>query len=73
MSSNLSSSFLQFKVEMSKVSNHSIYRFDGFGFDAEKLMLYARDRKFRCRHGRSSRRRSFARLLRTRLSDANID
>jgi hypothetical protein len=42
MSSNLSSSFLQFKVEMSKVSNHSIYRFDEFGLDAEKLMLLPR-------------------------------
>ena len=40
MSSNLSSNFLQFKVEMSKGPNHSIYRYDEIGLDAEKMMFY---------------------------------
>jgi hypothetical protein len=39
MSSDLSSSFLQFKVEMFKGSNHSLYQFDEFGLDAERLMF----------------------------------
>ena len=40
MSSNLSSNFLQFKVEISKGPNHSIYRYDEIGLDAEKMMFY---------------------------------
>ena len=43
MSSNLSSNFLQFKIEMAKASAHSIYVFDEFRLDAGNLMLYRAD------------------------------
>lgn len=40
MSLNLSSNFLQFKIEMAKPSRQGVYEFDGFRLDAAKLMLY---------------------------------
>ena len=40
MSSNLSSSFHQFNFEVAKASAHSIYVFDGFRLDWDRLMLY---------------------------------
>ena len=41
MSSNLSSSFPQFKFGMAKQRSHSIYEFDGFRLEPAKLMLYS--------------------------------
>ena len=40
MSSNLSSSFHQFKFEVVKGLAHSIYVFDGFRLDGDKMLLY---------------------------------
>jgi DNA-binding winged helix-turn-helix (wHTH) protein/Tol biopolymer transport system component len=40
VSSNLSSSFPQFNFEMSKGIGHSIYEFDRFRLDGDRLMLY---------------------------------
>src|SRR5688500_15762359 len=40
MSSDLSSSFLHFKIPMSESSKNGIYQFDQFKLDIEKLMLY---------------------------------
>jgi len=40
MSSNLSSSFHQFKFEVANATRHSIYYFDGFRLDGDRLMLY---------------------------------
>ena len=40
MSSNLSSSFPEFKLRVSKTNGHSIYVFDGFRLDGAKRMLY---------------------------------
>jgi Tol biopolymer transport system component/DNA-binding winged helix-turn-helix (wHTH) protein len=41
MSSNLSSNFLQFNFAMESGSKHSIYGFDKFRLDCDKLMLYS--------------------------------
>jgi len=43
MSSNLSSNFPQFIVEMNNGPGHAIYAFEDFRLDAEKLMLYHGD------------------------------
>ena len=43
MSSDLSSSFLHFKIPMSKDSKNGIYAFDHFKVDVDKLMLYRDD------------------------------
>ena len=40
MSSNLSSIFPQFNIEVAKATGHSIYVFDGFRLDGDRLMLY---------------------------------
>lgn len=40
MSSNLSSRFHQFKINVTKANGHSIYRFDDFRLEIDKLMLY---------------------------------
>jgi len=40
MSSELSSNFLQFRIEMANGNGHSIYEFDGYRLDAVKMMLY---------------------------------
>jgi DNA-binding winged helix-turn-helix (wHTH) protein/Tol biopolymer transport system component len=40
MSSNLSSSFHQFNFEVVKALAHSIYVFDGFRLDGDKMLLY---------------------------------
>lgn len=40
MSLNLSSNFLQFKIEMAKDSKHKVYEFDEFRLDRTNLMLY---------------------------------
>src|SRR4029079_9302903 len=40
MSSNLSSNFLQFRIERATGNGHRTYEFDEFRLDAEKLMLY---------------------------------
>src|SRR5688500_634027 len=40
MSSNLSSNFLQFNFAMQNGSKHSVYGFDRFRLDCDKLMLY---------------------------------
>lgn len=43
MSSNLSSSFHQFKFNVAKTNGHSIYLFDGFRLESDKLMLFRGD------------------------------
>jgi Tol biopolymer transport system component/DNA-binding winged helix-turn-helix (wHTH) protein len=40
MSSDLSSNFLQFGLDMTNGNDHSVYVFDHFRLDADKLMLY---------------------------------
>ncbi len=45
MSLNLSSNFLQFKIEMANGSKHGVYEFDEFRLDAAKLMLYREGRE----------------------------
>jgi Tol biopolymer transport system component/DNA-binding winged helix-turn-helix (wHTH) protein len=40
MSSNLSSSFHQFNFKVANATVHSVYVFDGFRLDGDKLMLY---------------------------------
>jgi Tol biopolymer transport system component/DNA-binding winged helix-turn-helix (wHTH) protein len=45
MSSELSSNFLQFGLDMANGNGHSIYEFDHFRLDAAKLMLYSGERE----------------------------
>ena len=40
MSSNLSSSFHQFKLNVANTNGHNVYVFDGFRLESDKLLLY---------------------------------
>lgn len=40
MSSNLTSIFSQFNIQVAKASGHSIYMFDGFRLDGDRMLLY---------------------------------